>query len=195
MKNVTFLIILVVTLAIYIGYKAYYQSCDVDDPYNVPRALYESLDQYDPVVRGTQTSPNEIIPGLFLGSVRDANPETLDKLGITAIINLMRLPGATPVEDKYRRLEIPARDNPFYDLAQSFDRTFEFIDSNLNVGNKILVHCHAGVSRSATVVAAYLIKKYNWSTERTLWYIKGIRPKIQPNEGFIKQLIEYAKQQ
>ena len=37
----------------------------------------------------------------------------------------------------------------------------EFIDNNLKYGN-VLVHCMMGISRSSTIVIAYLMKKYCW---------------------------------
>lgn len=50
-------------------------------------------------------------------------------------------------------------DKPNSPLNKHFDETFEFIDKNLKEGN-VLVHCQAGVSRSASVVIAYIIRKF-----------------------------------
>jgi protein-tyrosine phosphatase len=45
----------------------------------------------------------------------------------------------------------------------------------------VLVHCYAGVSRSASVCIAYLMKKFNWSLEKSLWFIKSKRRFVNPN--------------
>jgi atypical dual specificity phosphatase/dual specificity phosphatase 12 len=54
-----------------------------------------------------------------------------------------------------------------------------------------LVHCYAGISRSASIIISYLMKKYNWSYEKAYNYVKNKRPIINPNRGFKKQLIQY----
>lgn len=48
-------------------------------------------------------------------------------------------------------------------IIQYFDSNFEWIEERIAEGRNILVHCAAGVSRSASFVIAYLIKKYNLS--------------------------------
>ncbi len=59
-------------------------------------------------------------------------------------------------------LKISIDDSPFENISQFFGSCFEFISKNIKYGN-VFVHCVAGVSRSATIVIAYLmrIKKYN----------------------------------
>lgn len=58
-------------------------------------------------------------------------------------------------------------------------------------GGCVLVHCNAGVSRAATVVAAYLIRHHAMTTSEALNFIKVKRPFIRPNPGFMEQLKEY----
>lgn len=48
-----------------------------------------------------------------------------------------------------------------------------------------------GVSRSPTIVLAYLMHRYKMTTEDAIAYVKKKRPHIDPNEGFMKQLKEF----
>jgi len=62
--------------------------------------------------------------------------------------------------DKFVYKIIPVMDVPSTNILSYFDNASQFIDSVLKTSfGKILVHCYAGVSRSATIVIAYLIKK------------------------------------
>lgn len=54
--------------------------------------------------------------------------------------------------------------------------------------NVVLVHCLAGMSRSATIVCAYLLATTPMNTEETIAFVKSKRPMIHPNYGFQKQL-------
>jgi protein-tyrosine phosphatase len=65
--------------------------------------------------------------------------------------------------------------------------TIQFIDAAKEKGN-ILIHCLAGVSRSPTIVAAYLMYKRKWRYKQALALIKQTRPFVNPNPGFIEQL-------
>ncbi len=52
----------------------------------------------------------------------------------------------------------------------------------------VYVHCMMGRSRSATVVAAYLMHTLRWNLARTLQYMTERRPVVCPNIGFISVL-------
>jgi hypothetical protein len=58
---------------------------------------------------------------------------------------------------------------------------------------RVLVHCTHGVSRSVSIVAAYLMWKYGFCTSRALHYIRQRRSTAYPNEGFIDQLLVWEK--
>ena len=51
----------------------------------------------------------------------------------------------------------------------------------------------AGVSRSATICIAYLMKYKSMTLFEAYQYLKAVRPQIRPNPGFFEQLIEYEK--
>ena len=73
------------------------------------------------------------------------------------------------------------------------------INNFVNKHQNVLVHCFAGISRSATLILNYMIRKLlenpsmrNEKVDNILSYVlyhaKGKRRVINPNEGFIKQL-------
>jgi len=55
----------------------------------------------------------------------------------------------------------------------------------------VLVHCAAGVSRSATVVLGYLMSRHNYTLAAALEHLKAVRPWVAPNLGFMQQLAAY----
>lgn len=70
-------------------------------------------------------------------------------------------------------------------LLSSFMRTGEKHPK----GGRVLVHCTQGVSRSATIVAAYLMWRKRESAAKILRFIKNKRPQVDPNDGFLDQLV------
>jgi protein-tyrosine phosphatase len=54
-----------------------------------------------------------------------------------------------------------------------------------NADSKVLVHCNAGVSRSASLVIAYFIREKKLGFQEALNLVKSKRPQIFPNTGFM----------
>lgn len=75
---------------------------------------------------------------------------------------------------------------PHITIKTLFKRCFEFINFAISSGGKVLVHCYAGISRSATVVIAYLMSTQDKSFREAYDFVKSKRSEINPNEGFIK---------
>ena len=78
-------------------------------------------------------------------------------------------------------------------ISQHFFDIHKVISEAVSNNNNVIVHCAAGMSRSATLVLAYLMIENRWHYEEAYNFVKKRRPIIQPNIGFIKQLkaLEY----
>ncbi|KAL9656186.1 hypothetical protein ABK040_007803 [Willaertia magna] len=137
--------------------------------------------------------PSCILPQmLYLGDCFQANNEiALKHLRITHVINVTNsIDNNFPSTLQY--LRIPIHDADHEDIKQYFDTCYNFIEKAFNDENgRVLVHCKAGVSRSAAIVISYLMKKMNISFYSAYQMVKGRRPMVLPNEGFFKQLLEY----
>lgn len=78
-------------------------------------------------------------------------------------------------------------------LQIHFDECIEFIEESLKKNENILVHCAAGVSRSASIVIAYIMKTKKLKFEEAFNLVKSKRSIICPNRGFRSQLMDFEK--
>ncbi len=77
-------------------------------------------------------------------------------------------------------------------LKDRFDETIRFMNMALeNPSSRILVHCNLGISRSTTIILAYLMKTYYATLYEAFKFLRHRRPIICPNMGFLRQLIDY----
>ncbi len=120
---------------------------------------------------------------------------TKDKLrrhDITHIINLTV--DVPPINDPtVTTYKVTIDDTPQAKLGNHFDRLVDKIHENSKHGRKTLVHCVAGVSRSASICIAYLMKYKGLTLIKAYSHVKSRRSVIRPNAGFFQQLIEYEK--
>jgi protein-tyrosine phosphatase len=118
-----------------------------------------------------------------------SNFEQLINQRITHILNLTsNIENLFESKIKYKRIKM--YDTLDQDLFVYFGESFKFIDDCLNIPNgRILVHCNAGVSRSASIVIAYLMHKNHFDSFTSAYeHVKKCRPVIHPNPNFIQQL-------
>lgn len=130
---------------------------------------------------------HEIIPGLYLGS-QEAMDNHLHEIKISHVLSCRSAFGKPPeiTEGNWKKIQLA--DLPDQNISKYFNESYEFIE---NSENGCLVHCQQGISRSATVVIAYLMKKFHVPYMAAHSYVKKLRPQVAPNSGFIKQLLEY----
>ena len=74
------------------------------------------------------------------------------------------------------------------DLSQYFLPVIQVIDKAKQEGKQVLVHCAAGVSRSPTLVIAYIMWSQKKTRRQAYEYVSSKRPIIDPNDNFMDQL-------
>ncbi|KAJ7972119.1 putative Dual specificity protein phosphatase [Quillaja saponaria] len=85
------------------------------------------------------------------------------------------------------RMAVPLRDMECEDLLDYLDVCLDFIDQSRKEGS-VLVHCFAGVSRSAAIITAYLMRTEHLSQEDALESLRRSCEFVCPNDGFLEQL-------
>ena len=128
------------------------------------------------------------------------NPEMIYELGIEVIVSILEFEPFSDIDkpEEYNNIEIihfEIEDNSKENIKQFFKRFHDIMES----GRKVLVHCYGGISRSATLVISYLISVLKSdleyiNIEDLIDMVKKIRPCINPNPGFIKQLETYKEE-
>lgn len=83
-------------------------------------------------------------------------------------------------------------DNVGADVSVYFDNCIAFIRDAQHHGS-VLVHCAQGVSRSASVVIAYLIRERGMTFSEALSHSQKVRPVVKPNDAFVRQLRAYER--
>ena len=85
-------------------------------------------------------------------------------------------------------------DLPEADLLSALNDCIPYLlHAHLHCRGRVLIHCQAGISRSASVVIAYLVRLYGWNVRQAYEVCYEARPYIHPNEGFVSQLELYAR--
>jgi hypothetical protein len=100
--------------------------------------------------------PTEILPGLYLSGVNCANDQILDKYNIKTVLSIMSSPPELD-KTKYDHMTILIQDHSQVNIREHFESTHQFINDALVQKKNILVHCYAGISRSATIVISYIM--------------------------------------
>jgi hypothetical protein len=150
--------------------------------------LYGKLRSYVQPYLSTNFNTNEIVPNLYIGDIASAyNKDELKQLGVTHIVTAIL--GVDPIFPKdFVYKNIPLRDIPGEHIDVHFLKSNEFISKAISSGGKVFVHCMCGVSRSATLVAAYLMYEYGLTCDAAVKLLQRKRACVDPNGGFRQQL-------
>jgi atypical dual specificity phosphatase len=143
-----------------------------------------------PYVPSSDFNVSLIEDRVYIGDIAAAfNREKLKELGVTHIITAVL--GVDPqFPDDFKYMNVPVRDVHNEDIKQFLSTTTKFIEDALyeNGQNKVLVHCVCGVSRSATIVAAWMMSKHGYSVDETISILQSKRECVNPIPAFREQL-------
>lgn len=129
---------------------------------------------------------------LFLANARAASdPCQLIRSNITCVVNVTETESGAPRLPGVEYVHIPIPDSPLAPLSDHFDEVSDKIQQTAAHGGRTLVHCQAGVSRSAALCMAYLMKHRGATLLEAHGWVKDSRPLVRPNRGFWEQLIRY----
>lgn len=142
----------------------------------------------------TRYDINRVLPNLFIGNKKVAmNIEQLKSYGVTHIVNCAE--ELEHIKNKYDSkiscLWIPLYDSEMENITEYIKKSVKFIDNAISNGHKVLVHCAAGISRSSSIIIAYMMYKDNMSFDTALAHVKTVRPCCRPNPAFQRQLRSY----
>jgi len=162
-------------------------------------SIKKALDTRVDIVRVSNENPSEILDGfLFLGNIDNAKRVCQEALlGIDHILSAL----VEPPEDPYRswweeistcsgvhKAFFRVDDVAEQDLSACFLPACEFLEQARLSGARVLVHCLAGRSRSASIVLAYLMRCHGMNLHDSFMLVKEKRLAALPNAGFWEQL-------
>jgi len=142
---------------------------------------------------------DEVFPGIIVGSGDSIkNVGYLLDLGVTHVLNTaecdVRVDPSKFAKNGICYKGFVCKDMPSANIEQFFGECADFIERALSMRcGLVFVNCFTGFSRAATIVAAYLMLKKNYTATQALMYMRNSR-EVQPNLGFLQQLANVDNQ-
>lgn len=164
--------------------------------------LDEELDRVNPTARRLPpVGITQLTQSLFIGGF--PSEDTLQTLrnvhGVTHLVNVCsrdrKYAHSSCARTSFRSaLEIEARDElDYYIISHDLDVFSVFLDTAMESGGKVFVHCVAGVNRSVTLCMAYLIQRHHFGVMEVVEHFrKNGKHHLLDNRSFRRQLVEFA---
>ncbi|CAJ0948930.1 unnamed protein product, partial [Mesorhabditis belari] len=138
---------------------------------------------------------DQILPHLWISDRKAAsNKRVLGKYEIAEILTVCLDPISwTKQYGHIRYHHIALDDEPMENILTRLEELLSILEEAISSNRSILVHCEAGISRSAAVCCAYVMRRNSCSTKEALNHVRSSHWQCHPNEGFIKQLEIFEK--
>ncbi|KAG9247144.1 hypothetical protein BJ878DRAFT_220197 [Calycina marina] len=176
-----------------------------ESPLNGDKSLPEItkiiMDEPEWITQIDGSLPSKITEYMYLGNLTHANnPDLLRRMGIRQILSV----GETATwkdgeEEKWGVDNVMTiqrvQDNGVDPLTDEFDRCLAFIDRGKANNTATLVHCRVGVSRSATICIAEMMRTTGLSLPRAYCFVRARRLNviIQPHLRFFYELLKWEE--
>ncbi|XP_054807774.1 dual specificity protein phosphatase PHS1 isoform X2 [Prosopis cineraria] len=167
----------------------------VVDAYELKVRLEHILERITLISEAANTEkPSAVTNSLFIGGALAARSVyTLQHLGITHILCLCTNEigqSDSQFPDLFEYKNFYVCDDVDSNISSIFEEACDFIDRVEQKGQRILVHCFEGRSRSVTLVLAYLMLRKKFTLVEAWNTLKRVHRRAQPNDGFAKILQE-----
>ncbi|NXG23231.1 DUS16 phosphatase, partial [Grallaria varia] len=147
-----------------------------------------------PCLPVSNIGPTRILPHLYLGCQRDVlNKELMQQNDIGYVLNASNTCPKPDFIPESHFLRVPVNDSFCEKILPWLDKSVDFIEKAKASNGHVLVHCLAGISRSATIAIAYIMKRMDMSLDEAYRFVKEKRPTISPNFNFLGQLLDFEK--
>ncbi|KAM3833512.1 dual specificity protein phosphatase 16 isoform 2-T3 [Vipera latastei] len=147
-----------------------------------------------PCLPVSSTGPTRILPHLYLGCQRDVlNKELMQQNEIGYVLNASNTCPKPDFIPESHFLRVPVNDSFCEKIFPWLDKSVDFIEKAKASNGCVLVHCLAGISRSATIAIAYIMKRMDMSLDEAYRFVKEKRPTVSPNFNFLGQLLDFEK--
>lgn len=137
--------------------------------------------------------PSKIMPRLFHGGAGVLKEkEFFINNNITHVVSLGHYtPNKNIIDPPLEVLHVVIDDLSGQDILSHIADSVKFIHKHRITGYNVYVHCQMGISRSSTIVCAYLMSYFNLEVQEALKFVKSKRKCADPNHGFIQQLHQF----
>ncbi|XP_029957135.1 serine/threonine/tyrosine-interacting-like protein 1 [Salarias fasciatus] len=139
--------------------------------------------------------PVEVIPGLlYMGDLSQGRDgSVLRDLKVRAVVHISQsgAPESGFAHGTHAMLNIPLEDSVTSDLYSSFEKICCFIESNLDVGSRVLIVSRLGRSRCSAVAIAFLMHHFKYTLDEAWKSVLKCKPSMRPNSGFLQQLFNW----
>ncbi|XP_049942012.1 dual specificity protein phosphatase 14-like [Schistocerca serialis cubense] len=136
---------------------------------------------------------SEVLPWLLVAAAAAVRPERVRALAVTRVLSAAPELPDTPLPAGVAFQRVALLDAPSEDLAPHLDAAADAIEQVRASGGRTLVHCVAGVSRSAALCLAHLVKHCGLPLRAAFAHLRARRPAARPSAAFFRQLIDFER--